>query len=104
MKSVGGNLPAHLGPPAGSPHTCTPPKLGPRTPGPPSWVSAQLDPHTAGSLHTWALPCCLEAFTSQHRLVTAPCLPISFWPQTCPRMRPCWVDSPGLCLHGFLLS
>ena len=109
MKSVGGNLPAHLGPPAGSPHTCTPPSRVPAHLGLPagslhSWIPTQLGPHTAGSLHTWALPCCLEAFTSQHRLVTAPCLPISFWPQTCPRMRPCWVDSPGLCLHGFLLS
>lgn len=42
MKSVGGNLPAHLGPPAGSPHTCTPP----------SWVPAHLG-LPAGSLHSW---------------------------------------------------
>lgn len=49
-------VPAHLGPPAGSPHT---------------WVPAHIGPHTPGPPHTWPLLCCLEAFTSQHRLMAA---------------------------------
>lgn len=58
MKSVGGNLPAHLHPPqAGSPHTWAS-QLGLCTAGSPhSWVPAHLGPSLLlGGLHLTAPP------------------------------------------------